>query len=135
MHRLLAFIGLIGLVLTAACTSNTGVNTSGSTAPLIAPSESMVVPSMSSAPSASEVAQACTDAFATINAAAITSLTDAADKLDTTIQACPTKDDWVAAVQKALPNVDVSTADNFLKTRCTTNTQLSSTPLCTSLGT
>lgn len=133
MHKLLASIGLIGLLL-AACTANSAGTGTTSNAALPTPSESMVAESMSGAPSASGVAAACTDAFATINASAITSLTDAADKLDTTIQACPTKDDWIAAVKTALPNVDVSAAEDFLKTRCTTNTQLSSTPLCMSLG-
>jgi hypothetical protein len=128
MHRLLASIGLMGLLLAACTANNAGASATTSTGPLIGPSESMALVS----PSA--VAMACTDAFATINASAITSLTDAADKLDATIQACPTKDDWVNAIKTALPNVDVTTAEDFLKTRCTTNTQLSATPICTSLG-
>jgi hypothetical protein len=79
----------------------------------------------------------CTHSFAQLDVSAISSTTDMmslSDQLDTTITACQTVDEWTSAVQTVLPQVDTTQAQAFIQERCTTNTTLATTPLCTEVG-
>jgi hypothetical protein len=133
MRQALATIGLIGLLL-AACTSGTGTNSVGSPEVMSSSSGGVLAATPSASAAGSAVAMSCTDAFASVDVSSITSLADVQDKLDTTIQACPTVDDWVNAAKTVLPNVDLSQARDFLKTRCGAAPAISSSALCVSVS-
>ena len=128
MRKILAAAAFIGLFL-AACTSNTG--SSVGTLPEMSGAPSQEV--LGATPSGSGVAMSCSDAFSSISAsdlASITSLASAQALLDATIQACPTVNDWTNAAKTVMPSVDLSQAADFLKQRCQANTQLQGTQLC-----
>jgi hypothetical protein len=85
----------------------------------------------------SSVAMACADAFAGIDLAALAtmgSLDEINDELDDTISSCPTAEEWIAAAQAALPDVDTTDAQPFLAARCAENATLASSAICTGLG-
>lgn len=132
MRKLLAVSGVAMLML-AACTANSGSSSTPTpTTAVSSPSEDLMA-----SPVGSPLAMSCSDAFASISASdltAITSLADAQAKLDATIQACPSLDDWKSAAQTVLPTLDLSQASDFVKQRCQANPQLSSTQLCTTAG-
>ena len=49
--------------------------------------------------------------------------------LDSTIEQCPTVEDWIEVATEELPDVDLSDAEAFLAARCE-ETQLAETVLC-----
>jgi hypothetical protein len=128
--KLITIAALVGLL--AAC--NVGATTP-SVQPISMPPSStagVATPSPSTA-----VGMSCTDSFAQLDVSAISSTTDMmslSDQLDTTISACQTVDEWTSAVQTVLPQVDTTQAQAFIQERCTTNTTLATTPLCTEVG-
>lgn len=50
--------------------------------------------------------------------------------LDSTIEQCPSVEDWIDVATDQLPNVDLSNAESFLAARCAENTQLADSVLC-----
>lgn len=129
MKRIVSVLALVGIL--AAC--NIGATT---------PSE-QALPSVGGSigpipsPSASVAPASCADAFAALDLSAIGSAADLmslADELDSTISSCPTLQEWTAAVQTGLPDVDTTQAQAFLQQRCADNATLASTQLCAEVG-
>lgn len=81
----------------------------------------------------SPIAMSCMDAFANIDSRtviAMGSLDTASDALDSTIAACSSADEWEAAAEGALPDVDISDPQSFIAARCAEATTLAGAPLC-----
>ncbi|HEX6474901.1 MAG TPA: hypothetical protein VF114_07440 [Candidatus Limnocylindria bacterium] len=75
----------------------------------------------------------CSEAFANIDTESVIamgSLDAASDALDGTIAACSSADEWEAAAEGALPDVDISDPQAFIGTRCAEATTLAGAPLC-----
>jgi hypothetical protein len=126
-------ISVVALVLLAAC--NAGATTP-SEQPLPTVTSSTVATASASA-SAPAVAMSCTESFAAIDVSAISSTTDLmslSDELDSTISNCGTMQEWSAAVQTVLPQVDLTQVEAFIRERCSANLALASTPLCAEVG-
>jgi hypothetical protein len=121
---------LIAGILTAC---NAGATTPSEQALPTASASQVVLPSADGTP----VGMACEDAFAGIDLTALatmSSLDEINDELDDTISSCPTAEEWIAAAQTALPDIDTSDAQAFLEARCAENTTLASSAICTGFG-
>jgi hypothetical protein len=129
--RFLTLAALVGLL--AAC--NAGATTP-SEQPLptqAASTEPMTSPSAS----ASAAAMSCDDAFASVDLSGVTTaddLTAAKAQLDTTIAACPSINDWTAALTKVAPDVPITAALAFLQEECN-DPAVSDTALCVQVPT
>lgn len=127
--RLLTAALIAGLL--TAC--NAGATTPSEQALPTASASQLVSPSADGTP----VAMACGDAFASIDVgmlAAMGSLDAINDELDATVSSCPTAEEWIAAAQTALPDIDMSDAQAFLEARCAESTALASSAICTEVG-
>jgi hypothetical protein len=66
-------------------------------------------------------AMSCEDAFAALDIAEISSMSDLesiGDELDETIEACGSVEDWQSAIADVVPELDTSEAEQFLRDRC-----------------
>jgi hypothetical protein len=120
---------LLAGILTAC---NAGATTPSEQPLPTASASQMVLPSANG----SSLAMACEDAFAGVDLAALAtmgSLDEINVELDDTISRCPTANEWIAAAQTALPDIDTSDAQAFLAARCAENTTLASSAICTGL--
>ena len=128
--KILAVVGLAAVL--AAC--DIGATT---------PSQATLPPLNESSPSASASAEmsadespaamSCSEAFANMDTASVIamgSLDAASDALDSTIAACSSADEWEAAAEGALPDVDISNPQAFIGARCAEATTLAGAPLC-----
>jgi len=129
--RFLTLAALVGLL--TAC--NAGATTP-SEQPLPTQAAS-TVPVMSASASASAAGMSCDDAFAAIDLGSATSsddLTSMKDQVDTTIAACPSINDWTAALAKVAPDLPITDALAFLQQECT-DPAVSSSALCVQVPT
>jgi hypothetical protein len=131
--KILTMLALASLL--AAC--GAGVSASPDTG-LPSAGQSVVPPdSASVSEQESPNAISCTEAFANLDAAAVAALgrLDAAsDLLDTTIAACSSADEWEAAAESALPDLDMTNARAFVAARCSEATTLVGAAICSELG-
>ncbi len=121
MRKLLAAGAILALLLTA-CSRGNGALPTG--------------PSMSESIGSAE-AMTCSDAFTALSAItvqSITTLDNAGDKLDATIQHCPSVSEWRAGLQAVLPSLDASKAEEFIARRCQGNPELTTALLCRQVG-
>lgn len=77
----------------------------------------------------------CETAFQQIDAEAETMqrLEMNVQALDSTVEQCPTVEDWIEVATDQLPDVDLSNAESFLAARCAENPQLADSVLCQDL--
>jgi hypothetical protein len=122
--RFLTLAALLGLL--TAC--NAGATTPSQQA--LPTQSASTVPVMSA--SASAAGASCDDAFANVDLSSVASGGDLAtvkDQLDTTINACPSVNDWTAALQKAAPKIPITDALAFLAEECN-DPAVSASALC-----
>jgi hypothetical protein len=132
--KFLAILALAGLL--AAC--DIGATTpSQASSPSFGESTTDASASTSATMEESPTAMSCSDAFADIDAAAIIAmgrLDAVSDELDSTLAACATEDEWEAAVESALPELDISDPQGFIAARCANVTSLAGAAICSEIG-
>ena len=85
----------------------------------------------------SPTAMSCSEAFASIDTAAIVAmgrLDAVSDQLDTTIAACASADEWETAAEGALAGLDIGDPQAFIAARCAEATSLVGAAICTEVG-
>ena len=128
--KFLTGLALAGLL--AACTAG-ATTPSENPLPTVGASSESAVASASAATDESPAATSCSDAFASIDAAAIVAmgrLDAVSDELDATIAACSNADEWEAAAESALPGLDISDPQTFIAARCAEATTLVGAAIC-----
>lgn len=111
MSRNLVLVALIGLL--AACSAQGGTSNGGSS--------DGAAPSTVASGSANTASAACGEAFATLGAQEVTSLSDLAELegVDATIEQCDSIADWSAGAQSLIgEEVNPSTVQLLLEIRC-----------------
>jgi len=138
-------VALLSILLLAACNTAGGTSSPEASGPIFSTSPSMgesMAPSSaesmneSTAPSSAEsmgVSMTCDEAWNQLSGTSIDSISDlnqVTNELDDTISSCGTVDEWTSAAQQAMPNVDLSSVQDFLQLRCSTSSMLSDTQIC-----
>ena len=128
--KFLTGLALAGLL--AACTAG-ATTPSENPLPTIGDSSESAAASATGTADESPTAMSCSDAFASIDAAAIIAmgrLDAVSDELDATIAACASADEWEASAESALPGLDISDPQTFIAARCAEASSLVGAAIC-----